>query len=194
MEVYRNFFDGQLVTITNHSDYFVLTYTQTENDPSLFLHLTLKQPDAWNSDTDDESEEFFHIQIIDQDDGFKTMSTSEDGTTTLTGTYKFRRDNDGKYHQWYSIDMPRERHLRFVTLSDELCDFLGLEYGSKSNRKLVNIELAKYVKQHKLQDPDCYAIINPDEKLSKLLDYDPFNSDTQLSYITIQARMRRHYK
>ena len=56
-----------------------------------------------------------------------------------------------------------------VSISDDLCEFMELEKGSKVARTQVTQYLSTYIKDNNLINPENKKIIVPDAKLSKLL-------------------------
>jgi hypothetical protein len=54
-------------------------------------------------------------------------------------------------------------------ITEELSKFLGKEVGVMMSRVEVSKEITKYINEHSLKDKDCGRQINPDAKLSKLL-------------------------
>lgn len=72
-------------------------------------------------------------------------------------------------------------------ISDELCDFMGLEHGSKIARTEVTKYLSSYIKENNLSKKQ---IIDPDEKLKNLLG-DTENSE--VTFFNIQRYMNKHF-
>jgi len=78
-----------------------------------------------------------------------------------------------------------------VLLSNDLCDFLDIEHGSKLPRTEVTKHIIHYISDHKLINPEKKTQIIPDEKLLKLLGT---NADlSTLTRFTIQKYMNCHY-
>ena len=75
-------------------------------------------------------------------------------------------------------------------ISDELADFLGLNHGSEMARTDVTREINKYIREHSLQDSNNGRKINPDKKLSQLLNVTP---DIELTYFNLQKYMGPHF-
>jgi chromatin remodeling complex protein RSC6 len=78
-----------------------------------------------------------------------------------------------------------------VSISDDLCEFMELEKGSKVARTQVTQYLSTYIKDNNLINPENKKIIVPDAKLSKLLGDDI--SDIELTYFNIQTFMNKHF-
>jgi chromatin remodeling complex protein RSC6 len=78
-----------------------------------------------------------------------------------------------------------------VSLSNELCDFLGLDHDSKLPRTEVTKMLIKYISDNQLINPEKKTQIIPDEKLMTLLGN---NVDLpNLTRFTIQKYMNCHF-
>jgi len=78
-----------------------------------------------------------------------------------------------------------------VSISDELCEFMELEKGSKVARTQVTQYLSTYIKDNNLINPENKKIIVPDAKLTKLLGDDII--DIELTYFNIQTFMNKHF-
>jgi chromatin remodeling complex protein RSC6 len=78
-----------------------------------------------------------------------------------------------------------------VSISDDLCEFMELEKGSKVARTQVTQYLSSYIKDNNLINPENKKIIVPDAKLTKLLGDDI--SDIELTYFNIQTFMNKHF-
>lgn len=78
-----------------------------------------------------------------------------------------------------------------VTISDELCEFMGIEKGSKVSRPQVTQFLTNYIQNNNVVNPEKKNIIIPDEKLTKLLGDDI--KDIELNYFNIQTFMTKHF-
>jgi chromatin remodeling complex protein RSC6 len=78
-----------------------------------------------------------------------------------------------------------------VSISDDLCEFMELEKGSKVARTQVTQYLSTYIKDNNLINPENKKLIVPDAKLSKLLGDDII--DIELTYFNIQTFMNKHF-
>jgi chromatin remodeling complex protein RSC6 len=78
-----------------------------------------------------------------------------------------------------------------VSLSNELCDFLGIEHDSKLPRTEVTKILIKYISDKQLINPEKKTQIIPDEKLMTLLGNTVDLSN--LTRFTIQKYMNCHF-
>jgi upstream activation factor subunit UAF30 len=77
------------------------------------------------------------------------------------------------------------------TISDELCEFMNIEKGSKVARPQVTQFLTNYIQNNNVVNPDNKKFIVPDEKLTKLLGDDI--KDIELTYFNIQTFMNKHF-
>jgi len=75
-------------------------------------------------------------------------------------------------------------------ITDELANFLGKDTGSEMARTEVTREINKYIRAHKLQDPENGRKINPDAKLEKLL---KIPKGETLTYFNLQRYMSPHF-
>jgi upstream activation factor subunit UAF30 len=75
-------------------------------------------------------------------------------------------------------------------ITDELANFLGKDKGSEMARTEVTREINKYIRAHKLQDPENGRKINPDAKLEKLL---KIPKGEVLTYFNLQRYMSPHF-
>ena len=78
-----------------------------------------------------------------------------------------------------------------VTLSDELCEFMDCEKGTKRARTQITKYLNLYIDENNLKNPENKRIIVPDAKLRKLLGDEI--EGVELTYFTIQKYMNKHF-
>lgn len=72
-------------------------------------------------------------------------------------------------------------------VAKEMADFAGWEKDAMKSRVDITNCICEYVKSHSLQDPNKRKNILPDEKLKKLLDYDPnVAGNDPLTYFYLQ--------
>ena len=77
-----------------------------------------------------------------------------------------------------------------IRITDELCDFMHVEHGTKMNCAEAGKRVHMYIKEHKLQDPSNGININLDSKLKSLLQVE---KEVQLTYFNLQHYLSRHY-
>jgi upstream activation factor subunit UAF30 len=78
-----------------------------------------------------------------------------------------------------------------VTLSDDLCEFIDCEKGTKRARTQITKYLNLYIDENNLKNPENKRIIVPDTKLRKLLGDEI--EGVELTYFTIQKYMNKHF-
>tara|TARA_B110001450_G_scaffold257029_1_gene290432 strand:+ start:1855 stop:2364 length:510 start_codon:yes stop_codon:yes gene_type:complete len=75
-------------------------------------------------------------------------------------------------------------------VSEELCEFLNKDKATEMARTEVTQFIIKYIQDNNLQNPDNKKIINPDNKLKKLLE---IKETDELNYFNIQKYMNKHF-
>ena len=75
-------------------------------------------------------------------------------------------------------------------ISDALADFLGRERGTQMARTAVTHDINTYIREHNLQNSSNGRIINPDQKLSTLLN---LTGSEELTYFNLQRFMSPHF-
>jgi chromatin remodeling complex protein RSC6 len=76
-------------------------------------------------------------------------------------------------------------------VSDEMCDFMGRENGTKISRIEITQFINEYIKKMGLEKADNKQMIIPDEKLWKILGDEA--KDKKLTHFTIQKFINRHF-
>jgi chromatin remodeling complex protein RSC6 len=77
-----------------------------------------------------------------------------------------------------------------ILISDELAEFLGKTVGTKMAKTVVSKEINAYIRTHHLKDRKNGNIINPDEKLRKLL---KINNGEQVNDFNLYKYMKHHF-
>lgn len=75
-------------------------------------------------------------------------------------------------------------------ISEELCDFMGKPSGTKVARTEVTQFIIDYIKEKGLQKHDNRKFIDPDAKLSNLLNV---KKGDEVTYFNIQRYMNKHF-
>lgn len=75
-------------------------------------------------------------------------------------------------------------------ISPDLCNFMGVNEGTKMARTEVTKYIIQYIKDKKLPDKNNKKIINPDKKLKSLL---KVKSSDEVTYFNLQKFMNRHF-
>ena len=90
-----------------------------------------------------------------------------------------------------SIERSPHGFARPTHISDELCDFMGLERNTMISRISVTNFLIDYIKKNNLQNPSNRRIILPDDKLSKIFGEE--SKDKVIDYFTMQKYVNHHF-
>ena len=77
-----------------------------------------------------------------------------------------------------------------LRISNELCEFLNIDEGTKMNRAEAGKGIHVYIKNNNLQDTNNGTVINMDNKLKSLLQVE---KDTQLTYFNLQKYLNKHF-
>jgi chromatin remodeling complex protein RSC6 len=83
--------------------------------------------------------------------------------------------------------------LKPVKISKEMSKFTGWDTKELKSRVDVTKFLCNYIREHKLQNEGDKRQINPDQKLQKLLNYDPKTSTQPLTYYHLQTLLKSHF-
>lgn len=75
-------------------------------------------------------------------------------------------------------------------ISNELCEFMGKPTGTKVARTEVTQYIIDYIQKKGLQKSDNRKCINPDDKLSDLLNVE---EGDEVTYFNIQKYMNKHF-
>ena len=78
-----------------------------------------------------------------------------------------------------------------TAITEELSKFLGKEVGVMMSRVEVSKEITKYINENGLKDKDCGRQINPDAKLSKLLNITA--GGEVLTFFNLQKYLKVHF-
>ena len=75
-------------------------------------------------------------------------------------------------------------------ISNELCDFIGVPYGTEKSRTDITRFINAYVKEHNLNKPDNRRFIIPDAKLKKILNV---KDGEEINYFILQKLISHHF-
>lgn len=75
-------------------------------------------------------------------------------------------------------------------LSDQLCEFIGVEKGTSLSRTDVTRKINEYIKAANLQDQSDKRKILPDEKLKAILNID---EGELTNYFNLQKQLKHHF-
>ena len=77
-------------------------------------------------------------------------------------------------------------------ISDELCEFMGMEKGTELARTEVTKYIHEYIKKNELQVETNKTLIVPDSNLKNLLALDESLSN-EIHFFSLQKYMNRHF-
>lgn len=83
--------------------------------------------------------------------------------------------------------------MKPVKVSGDLAKFANWDPTQLRSRIDATTYICQYIKQNNLQDPNDRRRVVPDDKLSKLLDYDPKKEVKPLTYCYIQNKIQKHF-
>jgi len=75
-------------------------------------------------------------------------------------------------------------------ISEELCDFVGVPYGTEKSRTDITRFINLYVKEHNLNKPENKRFILPDDKLKKILNV---GDNEEINYFILQKLISHHF-
>lgn len=75
-------------------------------------------------------------------------------------------------------------------ISNELCDFIGVPYGTEKSRTDITRFINAYVKEHNLNKPDNRRFIIPDAKLKAILNV---KDGEEINYFILQKLISHHF-
>jgi chromatin remodeling complex protein RSC6 len=91
-----------------------------------------------------------------------------------------------------STEKPKPRGFSKPGLiSNDLCYFLKIPFGSYKSRTEVTKYLIHYISENNLQNTEHKKIILPDESLQKILGEESIGKE--ITYFTLQKYMNKHY-
>lgn len=75
-------------------------------------------------------------------------------------------------------------------ISNELCDFIGVPYGTEKSRTDITRFINAYVKEHNLNNPQNRRFIIPDAKLKAILNV---KDGEEINYFILQKLISHHF-
>lgn len=111
---------------------------------------------------------------------------------------KQSKDAEKKRSRKTSADPEKKRQpsgfLMPTSISDTLCDFLGVPHGSKVSRTSVTNQINTYIREHSLHVPDNKRSFVPDAKLSAV--FGPLHEkdkEVGFCYFNLQRYLKPHF-
>ena len=135
-----------------------------------------------------------HFSGINKDlSGFKTQITSIQSQIRNLEKYikkEFKNLNKQVEKNKQKGNKKPSGFAKPTKVSEELCEFLNKDKATEMARTEVTQFIIKYIQDNNLQNPDNKKIINPDNKLKKLLE---IKETDELNYFNIQKYMNKHF-
>jgi len=78
-------------------------------------------------------------------------------------------------------------------ISDQLCEFMGMEKGTELARTEVTKHLHEYIKKNSLQVETNKTLIIPDSNLKNLLALDENDVSKEIHFFSLQKYMNKHF-
>lgn len=76
-------------------------------------------------------------------------------------------------------------------VSNEMCEFMGVEHGTAISRIQITQHINKYIKDNHLENPENKQNILPDEKMWKILGEDA--KEHRITHFTLQKYLNKHF-
>lgn len=125
----------------------------------------------------------------------KVKKTPEQNVTLLKFLTSLKNDTFKalklKTRNVSNTDKNNSGFMKPVNVSDELRNFIDINNNDPVTRVLITQKLCQYIKENNLQKPEDKREIIPDEKMKKLFDIQP-NESEKLTYYSMQRRVQRH--
>jgi chromatin remodeling complex protein RSC6 len=125
----------------------------------------------------------------------KVKKTSEQSVSLLKFLTTLKNDTFKalklKTRNVSTTDKNNSGFMKPVSVSDELRSFIDINNDNPITRVLITQKLCQYIKENNLQKPEDKREIIPDEKMKKLFDIQP-NESEKLTYYSMQRRVQRH--
>lgn len=125
----------------------------------------------------------------------KVKKTSEQNVSLLKFLTTLKNDTFKalklKTRNVSTTDKNNSGFMKPVSVSDELRSFIDINNDDPITRVLITQKLCQYIKENNLQKPEDKREIIPDEKMKKLFDIQP-NESEKLTYYSMQRRVQRH--
>ena len=125
----------------------------------------------------------------------KVKKTSEQNVSLLKFLTSLKNDTFKalklKTRNVSTTDKNNSGFMKPVNVSDELRSFIDINNSDPITRVLITQKLCQYIKENNLQKPEDKREIIPDEKMKKLFDIQP-NESEKLTYYSMQRRVQKH--
>lgn len=120
----------------------------------------------------------------------KNITVIQNQIKTLEGRVKKEQDKQKKTKQ--QRKKPNSGFAKPTKISDELCEFMGIETGTELARTEVTKYLHEYIKKNSLQVETNKTLIVPDNNLKNLLALED-DLSKEIHFFSLQKYMNKHF-
>ena len=120
----------------------------------------------------------------------KNITVIQNQIKNLEGRVKKEQDKQKKTKQ--QRKKPNSGFAKPTKISDQLCEFMGIETGTELARTEVTKYLHEYIKKNSLQVESNKTLIVPDSNLKNLLELEDDVSN-EIHFFSLQKYMNKHF-
>lgn len=121
----------------------------------------------------------------------KNITVIQNQIKSLEGRVKRNQEKQNKQKQRQK-KKTTSGFAKPAKISDELCEFMGMEKGTEMARTEVTKHLHEYIKKNSLQVETNKTLIIPDSNLKNLFALEDDVSD-EIHFFSLQKYMNRHF-
>lgn len=120
----------------------------------------------------------------------KNITVIQNQIKNLEGRVKKEQDKQKKTKQ--QRKKPNSGFAKPTKISDQLCEFMGIETGTELARTEVTKYLHEYIKKNSLQVESNKTLIVPDSNLKNLLELED-DVSKEIHFFSLQKYMNKHF-
>lgn len=120
----------------------------------------------------------------------KNITVIQNQIKNLEGRVKKEQDKQKKTRQ--QRKKPNSGFAKPTKISDQLCEFMGIETGTELARTEVTKYLHEYIKKNSLQVESNKTLIVPDSNLKNLLELED-DVSKEIHFFSLQKYMNKHF-
>ena len=120
----------------------------------------------------------------------KNITVIQNQIKNLEGRVKKEQDKQKKTKQ--QRKKPNSGFAKPTKISDQLCEFMGIETGTELARTEVTKYLHEYIKKNSLQVESNKTLIVPDNNLKNLLELED-DVSKEIHFFSLQKYMNKHF-
>jgi chromatin remodeling complex protein RSC6 len=120
----------------------------------------------------------------------KNITVIQNQIKNLEGRVKKEQDKQKKTKQ--QRKKPNSGFAKPTKISDQLCEFMGIETGTELARTEVTKYLHEYIKKNSLQVESNKTLIVPDSNLKNLLELED-DVNKEIHFFSLQKYMNKHF-